>query len=49
LSQLECSSWTSSVVAHWAILRLKHGGRQFWGGIRKIRTSSPNTEERKSS
>jgi hypothetical protein len=31
LSQLECSSWTSSVVALWAVLRLKHGGRQCWG------------------
>jgi hypothetical protein len=27
LSQLERSSWTSSVVASWAVLRLKHGGR----------------------
>jgi hypothetical protein len=31
LSQLECSSWTSSVVALWVVLQLKHGGRQCWG------------------
>jgi hypothetical protein len=31
LSQLECSSWTSSMVASWVVLRLKHGGRQCWG------------------
>jgi hypothetical protein len=31
LSQLERSSWISSVVASWAFLRLKHGGRQCWG------------------
>jgi hypothetical protein len=31
-SQLECSSWTSSVVASWIVFRLKHSGHQCWGG-----------------
>jgi hypothetical protein len=35
------------VVASWAFLRLKHGGRQCWVVTRKIQMSSPNTTERK--
>jgi hypothetical protein len=31
-SQWERSSSISYVVASWAVFRLKHGGRQYWGG-----------------
>jgi hypothetical protein len=34
-SQWERSSSISYVVASWAVFRLKHGGRQYWGGVQK--------------
>jgi hypothetical protein len=46
LSQLERSSWTSSVVASWAVLRLKHGGRQCWG-VSEISDRFPEHEREK--
>jgi hypothetical protein len=39
-SRWDHSSWTSSVVASWAVFRLRHGGRQCWGSEK---SESPRT------